>query len=147
MAGPGRAGTGRGVPGSPEPDARVPRVERQCAREASRRSGTSRQIAASPKTLSYAGQPVPGERAWSRAAPRRAAPQSPPGPAGEERGAGTPSAGSGRQCAPGLNGGVRGSSDPPAARARLGRPLRATPGAMPPAPRAPRERREHGEVE
>ena len=83
----------------------------------------------------------------ARVEPRRAVPQSPPGPAGEERGAGTPSAGSGRQCAPGLNGGVRGSSDPPAARARLGRPLRATPGAMPPAPRAPRERREHGEVE
>lgn len=42
---------------------------------------------------------------------------------------------------------VRPGTERGRARLRLGRPLRPTPGAMPPAPRAPRERREHGEVE
>nr|CAI9693942.1 unnamed protein product [Rangifer tarandus platyrhynchus] len=82
---------------------------------------------ASPEALSYAGQPAPGERACSQAAP-----QSPPGPAGGERGPDSPtphnpypgpSAESGRRRARGLSRGVRGSSDPLAAP----RPSRAPP--------------------
>lgn len=87
-------------------------------------------------------RPVSSQRAPASA--RRAEPQSPPGPAGWEPGAFQEAespplcTGSDPECVPVQRGGVQGYG--------LGAPsvpLRA----MPPAPRAPRERREHGEVE
>lgn len=134
-----RCWAGRGVPrepGSPSPGAlheaaSVPGGELTLWKEKSNCS--------LPKDAKLR-RPVSSQRAPASA--RRAEPQSPPGPAGWEPGAfqeaEAPVHGSDPECVPVQRGGVRGYD--------LGAPsvpLRA----MPPAPRAPRERREHGEVE
>lgn len=125
--------------------ARRPCASRGAARAPGRRA-VEREIKLQPPHRRRVAQPSQPRRLFASArgaAPRRS--RAPPGP---PSGSGScPRAQGPAGVHPGAEGRVRGPSGRPAARALLGRPLRPTPGAMPPTPRDPRERREHGEVE